>query len=79
MLALGRAWRAAEVLLGDDVGGVQRPAHWELDAQLLECDAAVFPVVDTCVALLPRHLVVWVYLWSRELASDADGETLWCE
>ncbi|CAB4767894.1 unannotated protein [freshwater metagenome] len=79
MLALGRARCAAEVLLGDDVGGVQRPAHWELDAQLLECDAAVFPVVDARVALFPRHLVVGVHLWCCELASDADGETLWCE
>ena len=43
-LPLRRAERAPEVLLGDDVGGVDRPGHRELDAELLEGDRAVLPV-----------------------------------
>ncbi len=37
-LPLGRARGAPEVLLGDDVGGVQRPGRGELDTELLEGD-----------------------------------------
>ena len=40
-LTLGGAERAAEVLLGDDVGGVLRPVGGELDVGLLEGDRAV--------------------------------------
>src|SRR6185436_11010674 len=42
--ALRGSERATEVLLGDDVGGVEGPADRELDAELLEGDRAVFPV-----------------------------------
>ena len=59
-LALGRAEGAAEVLLGDDVGGVQRPRRRELDAELLEGDRAVLEVGDAGVAPLPGDLVVGV-------------------
>ena len=54
-LPLGRAERAPEVLLGDDVGGVERPADGELDAELLEGDRAVAVVGDAGVAPLPRR------------------------
>ncbi len=60
VLALGRAERAAEVLLGDDVGGVDRPGRGELDVELLERDRAVLPVGDPCVTALPHDLVVRV-------------------
>ena len=78
-LALRRGEAAAEVLLRDDVGGVQRPGDGELDAELFEGDGAVLPVVNARIALFPDHLVVWVHTWSGEFAADADGETLWCE
>ena len=45
VLALGRADGAPEVLLGHDVGGVHRPRHRELDAELLEGDRAVLQLV----------------------------------
>ena len=56
-----RADRAAEVLAGDDVGGVDRPGLGELDAALLEVDRAVAPVGHHDVAALPGHLVVGVH------------------
>ena len=79
MLALGCSWGSAEILLGNDVGGIERPANWELDAELLKRNSAVFPVVDARIALFPDHLVVGVHTRSGEFAADADGETLWCE
>ena len=57
-LALGRAERAAEVLLGDDVRGVQRPGGRELDPGLEEGVAAVLVVLDARVAPLPLDGVV---------------------
>src|SRR5688500_15005925 len=60
-LALGRADGPAEVLRGDDVGGVDAPLGGELDAALLEVDRAVTPVGHDDVAALPRHLVVGVH------------------
>ena len=51
VLALGRAELPAEVLLGDDVGRVLRPALGELDVLLLERDAVA--VADARVAQLP--------------------------
>ena len=51
--ALGGAERAAEVLLGDDVGGVQRPGRRELDAGLEERVAAVLEVRDARIAAFP--------------------------
>ena len=58
LLALGRAEGAAEVLLGDDVGGVQRPRDRELDVGLEEGVAAVLEVRDARVAPLPLDGVV---------------------
>ena len=75
-LALGRAERAAEVLLGDDVGGVQRPVGGELDAELLEGDRAVLPVGDPRVAALPHDLVVGMHARRGEVAADPDGEAI---
>ena len=74
-LALGRAEGAAEVLLGDDVGGVQRPGDGELDAELLEGDRSVFPVADPRIAAFPLHLLVRMGARRREVAGDPDGET----
>src|SRR6266540_460026 len=50
-LALGRVEPAAEVLLGDDVGRVLRPALRELDALLLE--RRLLGIADQRVADLP--------------------------
>ena len=60
-LALRRAHRAAEVLGGHDVGGVDRPGVGELDPVLLEVDRAVPPVGHHDIAALPRDLVVRVH------------------
>src|SRR5688572_7385391 len=60
-LALLRADSAAEVLGGDDVGGVDAPEIRELDAALLEVDRAVAPVRHDDVASLPGHLVIGVH------------------
>ena len=79
MLTLWCARCAAEILLRNDVGCIERPANWKLDTELLECDCSVFPVVDARIALLPDHLVVWVYTLGGELAADSDGEPLWCD
>ena len=74
-LPLGRAQGAPEVLLGHDVGGVDRPGHRELDAELLEGDRAVLPVRDPGVATLPDDLVVGVDAGGREQSVEADGES----
>ena len=60
-LALRRADGAAEVLAGDDVGGVDRPELGELHAALLEVHRAVAPVRHHDVAALPGDLVVGVH------------------
>src|SRR4029078_10804294 len=65
-LALGRAQRAAEVLLGNDVRGVERPRGGELDAGLEEGVAAVLEVRDTRVAPLPLDRVVGIHSRARE-------------
>ena len=52
---------AAEVLGGDDRGGVDRPEVGELDAALLEDRLAGLPVLLDDVAALPGHLVVGVH------------------
>ena len=54
-LALVRARAAAEVLLGDDVGGVLRPGRRELDAALLE--RRVLGVADQGIADLPLDAI----------------------
>ena len=45
-LALGGTRGAAEVLLGEDVGGVEAPRDGNLDLELLEGDASVAVVGD---------------------------------
>src|SRR6185437_7041805 len=69
-LALRAAGRAAEVLGGDDVGGVDRPEVGELDAVLLKVDRAVSPVGHHDVATLPGHLVVGVNTVARVDTAD---------
>src|SRR4029453_13636607 len=53
-LSLGGAELPAEVLLGDDVGGVLRPALRELDTALLE--DGVLGIADDRVPVLPLEL-----------------------
>ena len=76
-LALGGAGGAAEVLLGHDVGGVERPADRELDAELLEGDLAGLPVRDAGVATLPLHHLVGVGPLGGEVTTDADHGLVW--
>ena len=78
-LALGGADGAAEVLLGDDVGGVQRPPDRELDTELLEGDLAGLPVGDPGVTPLPLDHVVGVGAGGGEVPSDADAGLLGCQ
>ena len=59
-LALVGAEGAAEVLLGDDVGGVLRPRDGELDVGLEEGVGAVLVVRDARVAAFPLDRVVGV-------------------
>ncbi len=73
-LPLGRAERAAEVLLGDDVGGVLRPAGGNLDAELLEHHRPVSDVGDARVTPLPHDLVVGIDPLRREQPAEADPE-----
>src|SRR3712207_9385098 len=61
VLELRGADGAAEVLRGDDVGGVDAPLGRELDTALLEADRAVQQVGHDDVAALPGHLVVRVH------------------
>ena len=68
-LALGRAERTTEVLLGDDVGGVLRPADGELNAALLEGVPAFLEVGDDRVTRLPFDLVERVGPLRREVPS----------
>ena len=72
-LALRAADGAAEVLRGDDVGGVDAPLGGELDAALLEVDRAVAPVGHDDVAALPGHLVVGVHTGGGEDALDLEA------
>ena len=60
-LPLRGADRAAEVLGGDDVGGVDGPEFGEFDTTLLEVDGAVPPVGHDDIAALPGDLVVRVH------------------
>ncbi|CAB4623204.1 unannotated protein [freshwater metagenome] len=64
---------AAEVLLRHDVGGVERPADRELDAELLESDLAGLPVGDAGVATLPLDHVVGMRFAGGEVPADADA------
>ncbi len=78
-LALRGAEGPAEVLLGEDVGGVDAPGLGHLDAQLLEGDGAVAVVRDARVTALPAHLVVGVDALGGEVPADADPESLGCD
>ena len=60
-LTLRGADRAAEVLGGHDVGGVDRPEIGEFHTALLEVDRAVPPVGHQNVAAFPGHIVVRVH------------------
>jgi hypothetical protein len=72
-LPLGLADRAAEVLRGDDVGGVDAPLGGELHTALLEVDRAVPPVGHDDVAALPGHLVVGVHSGGGEDTLDLEA------
>ncbi|GMA89141.1 hypothetical protein GCM10025868_43910 [Angustibacter aerolatus] len=61
LLALLGADGTAEVLRGDDGGGVHRPEVGELDATLLEDRLAGLPVLLHDVTTLPGDLVVRVH------------------
>jgi hypothetical protein len=72
-LALGRTERAAEVLLGDDVGRVLRPRDRELDVGLVEGVGAVLVVGDARLAPLPLDGVVGMHLGRGEVPADPDA------
>src|SRR4051812_35665266 len=71
--------RATEVLLGQDVGGVEAPAGRHLDPELLEGDRSVSEVGDAGVAPLPGDLVVGMHALGCEMAADADPHALGCD
>ena len=71
VLTLRGAEGAAEVLLGDDVGGVLRPGGGELEVALLEGGGAIAPVGDDGVPTLPGELVVGVGSLAREQTAYA--------
>ena len=73
-LTLRGAEGAAEVLLGNDVGGVLGPRDRELDVALLEGVAALLVVRDDRVADLPFDLVERVHPFAGEVA--AEGQPL---
>ena len=72
-LALRRAEGAAEVLLGKDVGRVNRPRGRHFDAELLEGHGAVTEVRDPGVATVPDDLVVRVAVFGGEEAAKSDS------
>ena len=76
VLALGGAERSAEVLLGQDVGGVRAPGLGHLDVALLERDRAVAIVHDPRLTELPANLLVGVDAFGREVPTDADSNSL---
>src|SRR5450759_2046475 len=75
VLPLGGAHRAAEVLCGDDVRGVDRPEIRELHPALLEVDRAIAPVRHHHVAALPGDLRVRVHAGRSEHAPDRESLT----
>ncbi len=79
LLALLGAGGAAEVLLGHDVGGVERPRGRELDPELLERDRSVAVVRDPSIAAFPLEFVVGVDALGREVAADADAGLGGCD
>src|SRR6185503_16714606 len=73
VLALLGAELPAEVLLGDDVGGVLRPGHRELDAALLE--RGVRRVADHGIADLPLDRIERMHTGLGELALKPHATT----
>ena len=65
-----------EVLLGQDVGGVEAPGFRDLDSQLFEGNEPVPVVGDPRIAAFPAHLVVGVHTLGGEVAADADSDAL---
>jgi hypothetical protein len=78
-LALGRAQGAAEVLLGHDVGGIERPGGREFDPDLLEGDGPVPEVGDARVAPVPVDHLVGMHALGRVMATDSDARLLGSE
>src|ERR1700734_3307892 len=72
-LPLRGADRAAEVLGGGAVGGVDGPEVGELDPTLLEVDRAVPPVGHDDIAALPSDLVVRVHALPGVNAPDRES------
>src|SRR5213075_2453768 len=75
-LTLRRAERPPEVLLGDDVRRVLRPAHRELDVGLEEGVGAVAVVGDAGVAALPLDGLVRMRPRLGEVPADPDPHLL---
>ena len=75
-LALRGARGATEVLLGEDVRGVQAPRRRDFDADLLEGDLTGLPIGDTTVTTVPGDLVVGVHAFGGEVPPDADAGAL---
>ena len=67
------AHRTAEILGGDDVGGVDRPLLRKLDAALLEVDRSVAPVGHDDVTALPADLVVGMHTFGGVDPFDDDS------
>ena len=75
-LALRGAERAPEVLLGQDVGGVEAPPGRHLDAELLEGHRPGGVIDDPGVPPLPLHRVIGILSRRGELPTDADARPL---
>ena len=79
VLTLFGAEGSTEILLSEDVGGVDAPRRRNLDTQLLECDGAVAIVRNSRITTLPDDLVIGVYTLGGEVALNADSRSLWCD
>src|ERR1700677_1911678 len=77
-LALGRIERAAEVLLGENVGRVERPGRRHFHVQLLERNGAVAEVRDSRIAAIPDHFVVRMTILSGKKTPYSNSESLRC-
>ena len=64
--------RATEVLLGEDVGRVERPRGGYLDVQLLEGNRPIAEVRDASVAPVPDDLVVGMTILGGEEAAKSN-------
>ncbi|CAB4824380.1 unannotated protein [freshwater metagenome] len=75
-LALRGTRRTAEVLLSNDIGGVQRPPNRKFNVELLEGNRTVLPVADASVPSLPHDLVIRVRTRGGEMPPNTDPELL---